>query len=239
LNIWNHLKTKKAAISERVVNTLFSNLDPTDCILCGKSDVTLFFEDNSRKYLRCSVCALVFVPSYQRLSAEEELKRYDLHQNSPDDKRYKKFLNKLFIPLNNRLLPGSCGLDFGSGPGPTLHRMFMDYGHDMNIFDCFYADNQTVFEYKYDFITATEVLEHLFNPQKELDRLWACLKPGGVLGIMTGFVEGKEAFKNWYYKKDPTHVAFYSEKTFEWLRKKWRASLEIFGDGVVIFRKSD
>jgi hypothetical protein len=199
--------------------------------------VTYFFEDNLRTYLWCSVCDLVFVPSYQRLSAEEELKRYNLHQNSPNDKKYKKFLSRLFKPLNDKLSPRSCGLDFGSGPGPTLHRMFMDCGHEMTIYDCFYADDQSVFTLTYDFITATEVVEHLFNPQKELDRLWLCLKPGGFIGIMTGLVESKEAFKNWYYKKDETHVAFYSEKTFKWLQKKWKASLEFMENGVVIFQK--
>jgi SAM-dependent methyltransferase len=179
----------------------------------------------------------VFVPSYQHLTAEEEIRRYDLHQNNPDDPRYKKFLERLFIPMNSRLSEKSSGLDFGSGPGPTLHRMFMDCGHDMNIYDCFYADNLSVFENTYDFITATEVVEHLFNPQKELERLWSCLKPGGYLGIMTGLVEGREAFTKWYYKNDKTHVAFFSKKTFEWLRKKWEASLELIENGVVIFRK--
>jgi hypothetical protein len=177
------------------------------------------------------------VPSYQRLSAEEELKRYNLHQNSPDDKKYKKFLSRLYKPLNDKLSPCSSGLDFGSGPGPTLHRMFMECGHKMNIYDCFYADDQSVFALTYDFITATEVVEHLFNPQQELDRLWLCLKPGGLIGIMTSLVESKEAFKNWYYKKDETHVAFYSEKTFKWLQRKWKASLEFVDNGVVIFRK--
>ncbi len=209
------------------------------CILCGKPEVSFFFEDKLRKYLWCEVCDLVFVPSYQRLSAEEELKRYDQHQNSPDDQRYRNFLDRLFKPLNDRLLPGSYGLDFGSGPGPTLHLMFMEHGHAMHIYDCFYADDQSVFEQTYDFITATEVVEHLFNPQWELDRLWSCLKPGGLLGMMTGIVENKAAFKNWYYKKDETHVAFYSKKTFEWLRQKWQASWEVIGNGVVIFRKND
>jgi hypothetical protein len=218
---------------------MISKVEQLHCILCGKSGVTSFLEDNSRKYMWCSVCDLVFVPSYQRLSAEEELKRYNLHQNNPDDKRYKKFLSRLFKPLNEKLSPCSRGLDFGSGPGPTLHRMFMDCGHDMTIYDCFYADDWSVFEFTYDFITATEVVEHLYNPQKELDRLWLCLKPGGFMGIMTGFVESKEAFKKWYYKNDETHVAFYSEKTFKWLERKWKAHLEFVDNGVVIFRRKN
>lgn len=216
---------------------MFSDVDHSGCILCSRSEVTCFFEDNRRKYLWCEVCDLLFVPAYQHLKAEEELKRYDLHQNSPDDQRYRNFLNRLFKPLCARVSPGGFGLDFGSGPGPTLHRMFLERGHAMNIYDRFYADDPSVFEFKYDFITATEVVEHLFNPQMELDRLWFCLKPGGFLGIMTGVVYSKESFKNWHYKNDLTHVAFYSKKTFEWLRKKWKASLEWAGDGVVIFMK--
>lgn len=213
-------------------------VEPQKCILCAKPEAAYFFEDNSRKYFWCDFCDLVFVPPCQRLSSTEELKRYDLHRNNPDDKGYKTFLEKLFKPLNEKLTPGSCGLDFGSGPGPTLHRMFMDSGHKMNLYDCFYADDRSVLEQTYDFITATEVIEHLFNPRKELNHLWRfCLKPGGFLGVMTGFVKSKEAFKTWYYKNDPTHVAFYSKKTFEWLGKKWKASIEFSDDGVVIFRK--
>ena len=180
----------------------------------------------------------MFVPPYQHLAAAEELKRYDQHQNSPGDRKYRAFLERLFKPLNEKLLPGSFGLDFGSGPGPTLHRMFMESGHEMFIYDRFYADDRSVLDLTYDFITSTEVIEHLHKPGIELDRLWRlCLKPGGFLGIMTGIVESRECFKNWYYKNDPTHVAFYSKKTFRWLQEKWKASLEFPGDGVVIFRK--
>ncbi len=208
-----------------------------NCILCGTPESTILVEDHARSYLWCPGCDLVFVPSYHRLTAQEELKRYDMHQNSPHDNRYKRFLEKLFIPLNAMLPVGSHGLDFGSGPGPTLHLMFMESGHAMNIYDRFYADDRSVFKSRYDFICATEVVEHLFDPQEELDRLWSCLKPGGFLGIMTRLVENKATFKDWYYKNDPTHVAFYSKKTFQWLQDKWRASLEFIGNDVIIFRK--
>jgi len=52
-------------------------------------------------------------------------------KNSPDDPRYRAFLSRLFIPLNERIAPESCGLDFGSGPGPTLSVMFEEQGHTM------------------------------------------------------------------------------------------------------------
>ncbi|GIS59730.1 MAG: hypothetical protein CM1200mP2_19550 [Planctomycetaceae bacterium] len=39
------------------------------------------------------------------------------------------------------------------------------------------------------------------GPGEELDRLWGCLSPGGVLGIMTKRVLDHEAFSRWHYKK--------------------------------------
>ena len=80
------------------------------------------------------------------------------------------------------LAPESCGLDFGSGPKPTLSVMFEEAGHCMTTFDYFYENVPSAFERQYDFITATEVVEHLHNPKEELERLWACLKQGRETG---------------------------------------------------------
>ena len=60
------------------------------------------------------------MPHENFLSAEDEKARYDLHQNSPNDNRYRQFLNRIFVPMQERIAPESCGMDFGSGPGPTL-----------------------------------------------------------------------------------------------------------------------
>ena len=89
------------------------------CPLCGSEETSAFFQD-WRDYLRCSACLLVFVPPQQFVTSEAEKALYDLHQNSPDDPRYRRFLARIFDPLSARLVPGNHGLDFGSGPGPTL-----------------------------------------------------------------------------------------------------------------------
>jgi len=181
---------------------------------------------------------LVFVPSEYFLSADDEKARYDLHQNSPDDSEYRRFLGRLFCPLQECLAPGSFGLDFGSGPGPTLSVMFEEAGHSMKTYDYFYAKNPSVLEKDYDFITATEVVEHLHNPGVDLGKLWKNLKPGGWFGLMTKLVfdNNKEAFTRWHYKDDPTHVCFFSRLTFEWLGDHWHAEL-IFPDKDVILLK--
>ena len=207
------------------------------CPLCRAEKVHEFFQDKRRNYMRCHVCNLVFVPPSQFLSAADEKGRYDLHQNSPYDLEYRSFLSRIYIPMQNCLNPGSCGLDFGSGPEPTLSLMFEEAGHFMTIFDYFYEHVPSALERQYDFITATEVVEHLHHPIMELERLWACLKDGGILGIMTKPAPDQDAFPSWHYKNDPTHVCFFSQITFKWLADKWGAELTFADKDVAIFYK--
>ena len=207
------------------------------CPLCQAGDVGEFFQDKNRRYLSCYVCSLIFVPSEFFLSAEDEKSRYDLHENSPDDPGYRRFLSRLFHAMRGGLKPGSYGLDFGSGPGPTLSVMFEEIGHIMAIYDHFYSRNFSVWDEMYDFITATEVVEHLHDPAKDLKRLWKCLKPGGSLGIMTKLARDCDAFAGWHYKNDLTHVCFFSQRTFEWQADQWQASCSFLGDDVILFMK--
>jgi 2-polyprenyl-3-methyl-5-hydroxy-6-metoxy-1,4-benzoquinol methylase len=184
------------------------------------------------------MCDLVFVHPDSYLSSAEEFKRYEQHNNDPDDPRYRSFLSKLQKPVAKHLAPGSSGLDFGSGPGPLLKQMFEEQGHNMAFYDTFYAPDIAVFEASYDFITTSETVEHLQKPRQELERLWSCLKPGGILGIMTGVHYTDIDFKNWYYIRDETHVIFFSPKTFKWLAQLWGSELEFVGDSVILFKKA-
>jgi SAM-dependent methyltransferase len=179
----------------------------------------------------------VFVPPKHYISREEEKAEYDRHQNRPDDPGYRQFLSRLFLPLRERLSPGSQGLDFGSGPGPTLSVMLTEAGHDVTLYDRFYAHFPAVLARRYDFITASEVVEHLHHPGFELDRLYRLLKPGGLLGIMTKQVIDRAKFASWHYKNDFTHVCFFSPATFVWLAEKWHAQLDMIVQDVIIIRK--
>ena len=193
--------------------------------------------DELYTYLECIRCGLYFVNPEERLPPEEEKLRYDLHENDPADPDYRNFLSQLFEPLNERLPARSTGLDFGSGPGPTLHLMFEKAGHSMNIFDPFYDHDPSVFDNIYDFITMTETAEHLFYPREEFEKLWNILKPGGYLGVMTMLLLEPEKFAEWHYRKDDTHVTFYQKKTFEWLAGHLNADLHILSDRVIILEK--
>lgn len=210
------------------------------CPLCEKrGSSVLFHSDPFRDYYRCSLCHLTYVPPSQHLSLEAERAEYDKHQNSPDDHGYRKFLNRLFNPLREKLAPGCHGLDFGSGPGPTLSVMFEEAGCEMSVYDPFYAPGRDVLtpQNHYDFITASEVVEHLHNPAAELMLLWSLLKPGGWLGIMTKLALDQTAFSSWHYKNDQTHVCFFSAKTMGWLADNWEAEVLQSGTDVFLFQK--
>lgn len=208
------------------------------CPLCNASNIDMAYYQDRRRYFNfCETCHLVFIPPGNFLSVEEEKAAYDHHQNSPDDQAYRRFLSRLFVPMNQRLVPGSHGLDFGSGPGPTLSKMFEEAGHSVAIFDYFYANDKSALQQSYDFITASEVVEHLHQPKQEFEGLWNILKPGGILGIMTKRVLNREAFAKWHYKNDLTHVCFFSEYTFQWLADQWQAELTIAGNDVVLLKK--
>lgn len=207
------------------------------CPLCRGGEVSPYANDARRDYYGCGGCGLVFVGAHQHLSALEEKKVYDQHRNHPDDVGYRCFLGRLFTPLCAALAAGSHGLDFGCGPGPTLSIMFEECGQRMAIYDPFYANEPAVWQSCYDFITATEVVEHLYHPRRELERLWQHLKPGGILAVMTKQLRDAEAFSGWHYKNDPTHVCFFSRRTFEWLAAHWQARCQFHGSDVVFFYK--
>lgn len=213
---------------------------PAQCPLCLGGNNPVYCQDKNRTYRQCQDCSLVFVPPQFHLSAVQEKAEYDLHRNDPQDPGYRNFLGRLFQPLRERLAPAAVGLDFGCGPGPTLSRMFTEAGFAVAIYDQFYADNRQLLQQKYDFISASEVVEHLRQPQQELDRLYSLLNKNGILGIMTKLVTDQAAFTSWHYKNDLSHICFFSRNTFTWLAAHWGAGLEIIGrDVILILKKAD
>lgn len=191
-----------------------------------------------RDYYQCEVCQLIYVPPWQHISPEEEKECYDYHENDSGDPHYRKFLSRLFQPMRSNLEPGMCGLDFGSGPGPTLSVMFEEVGFEMDIYDPFYAPDKSYRERQYDFISSSEVFEHLHSPGSVITELWNCLKPSGLLGVMTTFVTPEIQLKSWHYMTDPTHVCFYSKETFCWIADKLQAQVDFPTANVALLYKS-
>ncbi len=212
----------------------YSSHPDYQCCLCLGNDTSVFWTDRNRSFRRCRNCGLVFVPEQYRLDADQEKAVYDLHQNDPTDPGYRRFLSRLSEPLLARLPPAQKGLDFGCGPGPALPAMLEAHGHQVDCYDPFYRNRPAVFTKVYDFICATEVVEHLRNPHQVFRTLFNMLKPGGWLAIMTKMVIDADAFATWHYIRDRTHICFFSHTTFAYLARRFHAGLTFAAKDVIL-----
>ena len=211
--------------------------DVPRCPLCRGDHIDPYYEDKDRTYLNCLNCKLVFVPPCYWLTAEDEKAIYDLHENDPQDPGYREFLSRLSAPLAEILDSNQKGLDFGCGPAPTLSVLLEEQGQQMDLYDPFYHNDPSVFSKKYDFISASEVVEHLHDPDREFGALFGMLKPGGWLGMMTKLVIDKQAFRQWHYIRDMTHICFYSRRTFEYIAQRFDADLYFVASDVILLNR--
>jgi hypothetical protein len=205
------------------------------CPLCSNESLPSIIQT-----FDCSHCGLKFKDPNILLSNKEESDRYQTHQNNPDDQGYKNFLNKLIIPLEKFLSKETfLSLDFGCGPGPTVSLLLEKFGADTYDYDpLFFPKNELLKPFLYDVVTSTEVVEHFHHPKADWQLLTSLVKSGGLLGIMTQFLKPETDYAKWWYKNDPTHVVFYTEKTFDYLSEYYGLE-KVFCDeiSVIIFRK--
>ena len=210
----------------------------TQCSLCFAENAVFYHQDKRRSYFQCPQCALVFADRHSLLTSEQELAQYKLHQNELDDPGYRQFLQRLATPLLSCLgETGLRGLDFGCGPGPLLAKILTEAGQNMAVWDPFFASDPTALQQQYDFISCTEAIEHFIQPCNEWALWLKLLKPTGTLAIMTKRYTTVEAFVDWHYKNDPTHVSFFSEHTFNYLAKRDGFSVYFAANDVVILQR--
>jgi 2-polyprenyl-3-methyl-5-hydroxy-6-metoxy-1,4-benzoquinol methylase len=166
------------------------------------------------------------------LTPDQELNRYLKHTNSLDNTGYvdmlNAFIDKSITPFRQNI---KTILDFGSGPEPVLAQLLREMGFKVDIYDIFFAPEEEYLDRTYDLITCTEVLEHLKDPLKALGILRNLLNPGGIIAIMTLFhpvydlsptpdqLPCEKIFKDWWYRRDPTHISFFRPETFYHIAK--------------------
>lgn len=186
---------------------------------------------------RCPECLLISVDPAGHIEPERERARYLLHRNAAEDEGYVRFLRRLLDPVLPLLAPGMKGLDFGCGPSAVLGSLVQGHGLACDAYDPhFHAMPPRP---PYDFILAAEVFEHFRHPGGEIAKLVALLGRPGILGIMTERWTDPDAFADWHYTSDPTHVAFYHARTLQWIGRRWELE-RIFDDGerVTILRRT-
>lgn len=199
----------------------------------------LYAPDISRadglRFFRCSGCHLIWKDPQIRPTAGQERRHYEKHNNDICEPGYRAHLMELLSPVVQVVPKGAKGLDYGSGPVPSLAPLARELNFDCASFDPFFAPNyELLAEQTYDFILCCEVVEHFREPQKEFAKLVQLLKPGGVVGIKTQMPP--EDFSPWWYHRDPTHVSFFSPQTFEAFAALFQLVPVHTSSGVVILR---
>lgn len=211
------------------------------CPLCASDVLDCFyidphFFDMTRHFYRCKKCELHFVPESEHISKAEEKERYHLHINSPQDAGYVQFLRQLTDPLWSYLPKGAEGLDFGCGPGPAV-KSILEPDFTVVEYDPYFLNRPEVLTRTYDFIIATEVIEHFRTPREDFKKLNQLVKPNGMIGLMSDLRSGTVDFKQWGYKNDPTHLMFYTPETIDFIADQFGWEVLTCDMRVVILRK--
>lgn len=192
---------------------------------------------DGKQYWRCTDCHATWLDRAHHPSPEDEHAHYLNHENVVDDPGYRRFLARLADPLLQILPPHANGLDYGCGPGPALAAMLTEAGHQVALWDPFFRPSKDPLTATYDFVTCTEVLEHVSDPAATFALFDRLLQPGGWLGLMTCFQTDDDAFANWHYRKDPTHIVFYRAETIDHIADRLGWTCQVPRKDVALLQK--
>ncbi len=197
-------------------------------------------------YHRCPTCGGIVRDSVSFLAPEAEIRRYRLHRNTLEDDGYRtwleSFLSDVLRATDGRLFLGDIPirtvLDYGSGPHPAFVELVRERGFHVRGWDPYFAPDDLPKLEEADLVTAIEVVEHFRDPRLEFSRIAGTVARGGWLAIGTHIVPERD-FGSWWYREDPTHVAFWTERAFTCLAEANRLRYRgIIGPNRFLFSKS-
>lgn len=204
-----------------------------NCTLCH----SLLTEKADDEYYICNICNAYLKPRHLYFSGEEEKSHYENHNNDVNDTGYQTFT----APVTNALLKycstEMIGLDYGCGKGPVITHQLKARGFSIDLYDPYFYPDTSYLNKQYDYIFSCEVFEHFYHPQKEINQLKSLLKQGGLLIVKTHLFNNQTDFKNWYYRKDKTHVFIYTFKTFEYIVRHFAFDVVVLTEKLIVLRK--
>ncbi len=206
-----------------------------NCSLCTSNRTKLFSEYKKRAFYLCLNCdAILLHPSFH-LNPLEEKGRYDLHSDDVLDIRYQNFVKPIVEVVEKYFPKKANGLDFGCGKTAIVKYVLEQKGYTIEGYDPVYFKDESLLQKTYNYITSCEVVEHFYNANKSFNLLNTLLKSNGKLILKTSIYSHATNFENWWYKNDPTHVIFYTEKTLLFIKQNWEyKSLRVLEKCIVL-----
>jgi SAM-dependent methyltransferase len=172
-------------------------------------------KSDTRPFILCNSCGLIFVPQEYHLAPEQEKERYALHTNSPRNQEYVRYLSAIADDALALVNGPAAVLDFGCGREHVLTDIILSRGVRCVAHDPLYG--LTVTDGQFDLVVACEAFEHLRDPRHSMEGIRRLIKPAGYVYVRTHLYNEALAgdFSAWWYAKDPTHISFYCTKTLE------------------------
>ncbi len=207
-----------------------------NCTLCGAETKT-FWKSKNREFVACANCGgIQLLPEFY-IPEDSEKERYLTHNNDVEDPRYQQFVSPITTRILNDFSVTNTGLDYGCGTGPVATTELEKQGFSVALYDPYFYPDKLVLKNSYDFIICCEVMEHFYDPAGEFRELSDKLNPGGKLYCKTSLYSEDIDFDNWYYKNDPTHVFFYTEKSLLWIKENLGFSKLEIAPKLIVFSK--
>jgi hypothetical protein len=207
------------------------------CVLCSSTSLNSFLTDR-KNYFQCTSCDLIFLDPAQRLNLADEKERYLKHENNVLDKGYQNFVAPLFSEILKNVKQRDSGLDYGSGKDSAISHLLLEKSYTVKKYDPFFNNNPELLQNNYDYIIVCEVAEHFYNPKMEFEKFYSYLNPDGFLFVMTSLKTPEIDFSTWSYRRDSTHVGFYSKETCAWISKCFGfKNFEVVSNQLVRFQK--
>ncbi len=206
------------------------------CPLCH-SKAEVFISIKGKHYFECNLCGGIFLDNNYYPDYQKEKERYEEHNNDVNDLGYQNFVNPIVSNVLKDFSAEHSGLDFGAGTSPVISKLLNDKDYKIKQYDPFFHNHPDLLNISYDYIACCEVVEHFYKPDEEFKLLHNLLKTNGKLYLMTSVYRPNIDFKLWYYKNDPTHVFFYTETTFEYIRRNYDFSGLRIDNNLIVLSK--
>lgn len=243
---------KYLALVEQDVKKIFDfqSFIEINCPACNSSNLHLEFEKIGFKYVSCKSCSTLFVnprPSFENLkdfyskSLSTSFWVNEFFKPVAEARREKifepraEYISKFFHPASRQTIG-----DIGAGFGIFLEELrkimsihkYIAIEPSLEMADicskkgievkCMCMEDINSMENSFDFLTAFELVEHLFAPASFLKRTYALLNPGGYLYLTTLNSKGFDILLLREKSKSltpPHHLNFFNIKSLKSLIK--------------------
>jgi SAM-dependent methyltransferase len=231
------------------------------CPVCGNAGREHLFAKDGWPVVRCDACRLVFVDAVVDRDVLERIYGRDYYEGDVfadylGEAEERIASGRARAAQLRTLVPGGRLLDLGCAAGFFLLAASEYYdvaGVEVSAYASQHARDELglrvytgeifdapLADAEFDVVTMWDVVEHLADPARVLAEVARVTRPGGLLVLTTGNVEGPLAHRDlerWDLMCPPAHLQFFSPATLERLLNRAGFQIErMLADGRVSTR---